>query len=291
MLHSLIDAGFQFGCVVADPPWRFDNTSTRGAAEDHYETLSPEDLFAMPVKLIAAENAHLYLWTTDSHLPTALTVMMAWDFDFKQTISWVKTKGAYLLEMPKLQIGLGNYFRHSHELCLFGVRGKAPARAHNLPSVIFAPRGQHSAKPETLQDFAEQLSPGPYCELFARRPRDHWTTWGRVEAGKPLLSVTVGSEIAMAEQEKVEPEGQVEEWKPGKGFEQVSPASEAPKRVRRPRKKKGADAQTEQKPEPAALRIIRHHLDSAAAVAVTQREPAPGEFYEERPPGPPDDLP
>lgn len=69
-------------------------------------------------------------------------------------------------------------YRHAHELCLFGVRGKAPAAVHNLSTVIFAPRGKHSAKPEELQDRAELLSPRPRLELFARRPRAGWVTWG-----------------------------------------------------------------------------------------------------------------
>ncbi len=40
------------------------------------------------------------------------------------------------------------------------------------------PRGEHSAKPEAFLDLVEQVSPGPYLELFARRQRFGWDTWG-----------------------------------------------------------------------------------------------------------------
>lgn len=36
------------------------------------------------------------------------------------------------------------------------------------------PRGEHSAKPEAFFDLVEQVSPGPYAELFARRARFGW---------------------------------------------------------------------------------------------------------------------
>lgn len=163
----------KFGTVVADPPWRFGNTVTRASAEKHYGTMPTGQIMCMPIDQMTLPNSHLYLWTTASHLSDALQVMQSWGFTYKLNIIWVKTKAA-----PKLQIGLGNYFRHAHEMCLFGVKGSTPAKVHNLPTVLFAPRTKHSRKPELLQDWAEQLSPGPYLELFARRDCPGWTTWG-----------------------------------------------------------------------------------------------------------------
>ena len=60
----------------------------------------------------AADRAHLYLWSTSSHLPEAFAVMEAWGFEYKTYLVWVKP-----------QMGMGNYFRVSTELVLFGVRG------------------------------------------------------------------------------------------------------------------------------------------------------------------------
>ncbi len=165
-----------YGCIVADPAWRFSDKNTRGAAEKHYATMSNREIIRMPVEDLAAKNAHLYLWTTDAHLEIALAAIRAWDFNFKLTIPWIKAKDG------KLQMGTGHYFRHAHELCLFAVRGKCPGLNHSLLSVFFAERQAHSAKPDELQALAEQMSPPPGLELFARRQRLGWAAWG-LESG------------------------------------------------------------------------------------------------------------
>lgn len=41
------------------------------------------------------------------------------------------------------------------------------------------PRGTHSEKPPSFLDIVEQVSPGPYVELFARAPRLGWDSWGK----------------------------------------------------------------------------------------------------------------
>ena len=79
-----------------------------------------------------------------------------------------------------LQIGLGQYMRHAHELLLLGARGEAmvPEPPDRLPSVIFAPRTKHSAKPKQAYRLIEACSPGPRIEFFAREPRKGWRVWG-----------------------------------------------------------------------------------------------------------------
>jgi N6-adenosine-specific RNA methylase IME4 len=37
----------------------------------------------------------------------------------------------------------------------------------------------HSVKPDAFGDLVEQVSPGPYVELFCRRPRLGWDSWGK----------------------------------------------------------------------------------------------------------------
>jgi MT-A70 len=41
-----------------------------------------------------------------------------------------------------------------------------------------APVGEHSEKPEEVRRRIERLFPGPYLELFARKPVDGWAMWG-----------------------------------------------------------------------------------------------------------------
>jgi N6-adenosine-specific RNA methylase IME4 len=45
------------------------------------------------------------------------------------------------------------------------------------------PRTGHSAKPEAFLDMVEQVSPGPYVEMFARRARFGWDYWGDQSLG------------------------------------------------------------------------------------------------------------
>lgn len=167
-----------FGTLAADPPWDFDNKASRGAAANHYPSMTVDEICTLrvlgrPVRDLVAQQSHCYLWVTAAHLFSGERVLNAWGFEYKLSIPWVKTKSP-----PSLQIGLGNWYRHAHELCLFGVRGKAKARVKNIPTVLFAPRGRHSAKPPELQARAERLSPGPYLELFSRSPRPGWESWG-----------------------------------------------------------------------------------------------------------------
>lgn len=179
--------------IVADPPWRYDNSATRGDAQGHYQgTLSVPELTGeepMPsgdnladlVKSWCADDAHLYLWTTAGFLREAFDVMDAWGFTYKTFLAWVKP-----------QMGMGNYFRVSSELVLFGTRGRLPITDRGIMNWFEARRGRHSAKPLAFYDIVERASPGPYLEMFARcdaptslpgtcsctKCSRAWTTWG-----------------------------------------------------------------------------------------------------------------
>jgi N6-adenosine-specific RNA methylase IME4 len=45
------------------------------------------------------------------------------------------------------------------------------------------PRGRHSEKPEAFLDIVESVSPAPRLEMFARRQRLGWDTWGNEALG------------------------------------------------------------------------------------------------------------
>ena len=106
-LAELIERGHRFPTIYADPPWRYQNSASRAAAENHYPTLSLEEICAEPVADLAEENSHLHLWTTNAFLADAFEVMDAWGFTYKSCFVWVKDK-----------LGMGNYWRVSHEyLC------------------------------------------------------------------------------------------------------------------------------------------------------------------------------
>lgn len=160
-----------FGTIVADPPWRFSDQGSRAAPS--YSTLALQDIVHMPIESIAAERAHLYLWVPSALLRGGLAVVQAWGFRMVATMVWVK-----MGQGGAVQIGMGHYVRNAHELVLIGERGGLTASARDVPSVFFAPRTEHSAKPAVFFDLVARMSPPPRLELFARTPRAGWLAWG-----------------------------------------------------------------------------------------------------------------
>lgn len=179
-----------FVTVVADPPWPYADRlpgKKRGAAE-HYALMSVGDICALGdlLRPKLAEEAHLYLWTTNAFMREAYDVVRAWGFERKTVLTWVKARRVALAGTaiqteadPRIQIGMGWHFRNCTEHVLFAVRGKLRTRERWRPGVFFAPREQHSAKPEVFYEMMEAMSPGPRLELFARAQRPGWSVWGR----------------------------------------------------------------------------------------------------------------
>jgi N6-adenosine-specific RNA methylase IME4 len=167
-LHKAVAAGATFGCIYADPPWRYGNQATRASTDNHYPTMTVDEIAALPVGKLAAPKSHLWLWTTNGFLFECPRLFEAWGFEFKSSYVWVKP-----------QIGIGNYVRNSHEFLLLAVRGGLVGRAKNVRSWGEFDRTRHSAKPERIRaDVVERVSPGPYLELFARQEVPGWKSWG-----------------------------------------------------------------------------------------------------------------
>ena len=158
-----------YDIIYADPAWRYDSeASQRGKADNHYATMSTNDIAELQVP--SAENALLFLWVTNAHLEDGLRVLKAWGFEYVLNYSWVKDK-----------IGLGWYARGQHELLFLARKGKMPhPEDHNrFSTVMIAPRGEHSAKPHVVYEMIEKMYPNRrYLELFSRNQREKWKMWG-----------------------------------------------------------------------------------------------------------------
>lgn len=179
--------GRHFSTVLADPPWRFQNSTGKVAPEhrrlSRYGTMSLDDIKALPVQDVSADASHLYLWVPNALLAEGLAVMTAWGFTYKSNIVWHKVRK----DGGPDGRGVGFYFRNVTELVLFGVRGKnartlAPGRRQ--VNFLATRKREHSRKPDELYPIIEACSPGPYLELFARGARPGWTVWGnQADAG------------------------------------------------------------------------------------------------------------
>jgi len=164
----------RFRTLYADPPWpeRGGGQIKRGA-DKHYPLMRAADIALIDTAQWMRPDSHCYLWVTNNHLTDGLDVLALWGYRYVTMVTWMKDRP-----------GLGQYFRGKTEHCLFGVKGRLAYRY--LPSGrraqgvtgFSAPRGEHSVKPAEMRAMIERVSPGPYLELFARRPVPGWTVWG-----------------------------------------------------------------------------------------------------------------
>ena len=192
-----------FRCIVADPPWpmkRSKGTLYAGATDTpcmktvdlDYPVMPVADIAALPVRDVAADGCHLYLWTTQRFLRDAYTVLDAWGFRQGAVLVWSKP--------PK---GVCGTWVCSAEFCIFARRGTLQHLRRHIGTVFNWSRGRHSAKPEAFQDMVETVSPGPRLELFARRERPGWTVWGNEVPCKANPKVRGGAQSSdVAKQEE-----------------------------------------------------------------------------------------
>jgi N6-adenosine-specific RNA methylase IME4 len=166
-INDMISRGMKFGTIYGDPPWQYGNQGTRAATDNHYGTMAKDEIASLPIGELAADECHLHLWTTNGFLKDALELIETWGFEFKSTFVWVKP-----------QLGIGNYWRCSHEIMLLGVKGGLTFPPSNIKSWAEFPRKKHSAKPNEVRKLIERVSPGPRLELFSRTICDGWVSWG-----------------------------------------------------------------------------------------------------------------
>jgi N6-adenosine-specific RNA methylase IME4 len=166
----------KFRCIVADPPWKldtgpsvFNGTGERGHDNLPYEQLSITDIAALPVWDRAADDAHLYLWTTNRYVLQAYEIAEAWGFKPSVLLVWCKKPRG---------VGLGDAFRLTTEYLLYARRGSLKEKRIVETTWFNWKRGRHSAKPEEFYQLVESVSHAPYLELYARKHRPGWTCWG-----------------------------------------------------------------------------------------------------------------
>lgn len=171
-----------YSTIVADPPWTMvsGGATTRAATGEWligngarrkafpYSTMSNDEITALPVAELAAQDAHLYLWTTNQHIEATYGIARAWGFRPVKPLVWCKPPHGFM----------GRPFVSSAEFVLFCRRGSLSAIGDAGRQWWEWPRGEHSEKPAAFLDIVERVSPGPYVELFARAPRLGWDSWG-----------------------------------------------------------------------------------------------------------------
>lgn len=172
----------EYKTILADPPWDYEeitNSSYKSSSsfrcDSDYTRMTLEQIADLTIdgkhiSEYATEKAHLYLWTTNTMLEASFDILRAWGFEYKTMLTWGKP-----------YIGLGHYFRTNTEHILFATRGNLETLTDNTPTWFQADKSKHSSKPEHIYNLIENNSYAPYLELFARKNRKGWTSWGTLE--------------------------------------------------------------------------------------------------------------
>ena len=149
-----------------------------GSSEMLYGAMSLRDIKEMPIEKHAADNSHLYLWTTNSFMEEAYEVARAWGFLPKTIITWTKIRKKDA--QPSMKMGW--YYRGATEHCLFCLRGTQRLLGPPASTALFTERLPHSVKPDEFYQMVEIQSPAPRLELFSRQTRIGWDSWGNQAA-------------------------------------------------------------------------------------------------------------
>lgn len=178
----------KYNIIYADPAWQYNKTLNSRAVENHYPTMPIEDIKALPINEISADDSILFIWVTFPKLQEGLDTIKAWGFEYK-TIGfvWVKTnkrtnpKQTSFLPVESFDSfwGMGMWTRANTELCLIATKGNPKRKSASVHSVIYAPISIHSRKPnEVRTKIIELVGDLPKVELFARQSKNGWDVWG-----------------------------------------------------------------------------------------------------------------
>ena len=164
----------KYRCIVIDPPWPMqkierEQRPNQGVNLD-YPVMSLDDIAdekLVPVRTLAADDCHIYLWVTHKFLPAGLRLLDNWGFSYQCVMTWRKNVGITPFS-----------WMYDTEHVLFGRRGNLPLNRLGLRLSFEAPVQGHSVKPDVFYERVIEASPGPRVEMFARRPRPGFTVWG-----------------------------------------------------------------------------------------------------------------
>lgn len=186
----------KYNIIYADPPWTFKTYSEKGkeqkSAECHYQCMTIEDIYNLPIDKLAADNCVLFLWVTFPLLQEGLETIRRWGFEYKTCgFNWVKRNK----KSDSWFWGLGYWTRSNSELCLLATRGCPPRISRSVHQICDARVMKHSKKPSEIRDrIVELCGDIPRIELFAREKVDGWDCIGNEIDGRDIRDVLKGED-------------------------------------------------------------------------------------------------
>ncbi len=167
----------EFDLIVMDFPWNYD-LQLSGAP--NYKTMTVEEGKKQFPSLPTHKDCVLAMWVTNPKIEDAIELVHFWNFRVVTSIFWIKAKDGKP-EPDSLQVGTGYTTKGAHEMLWICYKGnpKPPSVEDRFPSVLFAPRGKHSEKPDEMYIRLEKMYyHSTKLDIFARKRRKKWTSFG-----------------------------------------------------------------------------------------------------------------
>ena len=213
----------KYKLALIDPPYLYDNMQQndpkRGGIT--YSTMSLKDLSELPISNIMDDNSVIVVWVTFPKLCDtyegkydAMSMIKSWNYKpVTALFVWIKlNRKAHIInedadpyweedkgdpnryehiKTKDIYSGLGRYTNSNVEFAIVARRGKGlPRLAKNVKQLIFAPIGNHSAKPQEQYNRLYRLfGDVPRIELFARSinpPPQGWDFTGLESTGEDI---------------------------------------------------------------------------------------------------------
>lgn len=168
--------GKRYSIIYADPPWHYDRKYGNGIAENHYSTMSIEEICALPVGKLADKDCALFLWATFPQIKDAFRVMEAWGFQYKTlAFLWLKQNR----KADSWFYGIGFWTRSNAEVCLLATKGHPKRACAGIHQFVISHIEQHSKKTDEVREkIVKLMGEQPRVELFARQATPGWDVWG-----------------------------------------------------------------------------------------------------------------
>jgi N6-adenosine-specific RNA methylase IME4 len=178
-VHRVATAAFSatgpFDCVVIDPPWdtqKIDRDVRPNQDAFPYAVMSYEQIAEFWRKEMVpklAAGCHVFLWTTQKHLPPALDLIAKLGLRYVLVMVWRKSGGFQPLDLPQYNCEFIVYARHGSPVFI---------DTKDFNCCFEAPRREHSRKPDAFYDTVRRVTGGSRIDVFSREPREGFSQYG-----------------------------------------------------------------------------------------------------------------